>query len=118
MEAGLNNVVKCMVSETGAESIEEIKRLLASVVKTSEEFPDYFFDHPRGKMETYKREIFVLSAKIKYFDTYVSQTCLDRLKQDLFDARIRLSIASTKVNTFARENSLERHDHESDFRKE
>ena len=79
-----------MTDETGARSVEEMKRLLAAIIKTSEEFPSYFCINPATKKEIYKREVFILTTKIEYFKGHVSETCIDRLKHDLFDANVRV----------------------------
>ena len=79
-----------MANETGARSIEEMKRLLAAIVKTSEEFPSFFCIDPKTKKETYRREVFILSTKIEYFKGHITDTCNERLNQDLFDASARL----------------------------
>jgi len=87
---------RVMVSETGANSIEEMRRLIAAHLQASLEFPDYFVNSPKTKIEIYKREIFILTVKVYYFESHISKTAIDRLKQDLFDARTRLALLENK----------------------
>lgn len=87
---------RVMVSETGANSLEEMQRLIAAHLRTSQELPNYFVYAPKTKTEIYKREMFILTVKVYYFENYISQTSIDRLRQDLFDARRRLSVLVNK----------------------
>ena len=80
-----------LVKETGATTIDEMTRLIAAILKSSEDYPDYFVEHPKTLIENLKQEIFMLSAKINYFDLYVNETHVTRLKRDLHDRRCRLA---------------------------
>jgi hypothetical protein len=82
----------CLVAETGASTNDEMTRLIAAILKSSEEYPGYFVEHPKVLVENLKREIFILSAKINYFESYVNERCLIRLKRDLHDRCGRLAI--------------------------
>jgi len=82
----------CLVAETGASTNDEMTRLIAAILKTSEQYPDYFVQHPKTVVENLKREIFILSAKISYFESYVNERCMTRLKRDLHDRCGRLSM--------------------------
>jgi len=81
-----------LVTETGASTSDEMKRLVDAILKSSEEYSGYFVEHPKTLIEHLKREIFVLSAKINYFELSVNDTCMTRLKRDLHDRCGRLAI--------------------------
>ena len=80
-----------LVKETGASTNDEMIRLVAAILKSSDEYSDYFVEHPKTLVENLKREIFILSAKINYFEFCLNETCMTRLKQDLHDRRLRLA---------------------------
>jgi hypothetical protein len=93
----MNDIVRgCLVAETGAATSDEMTRLIAAIFKTSEQYPNYFVQHPKTLVENLKREIFILSAKISYFESYVNERCITRLKQDLHDRCGRLSMLQQK----------------------
>ena len=85
-------VRRCLVAETGASTNDEMTRLIAAILKSSEAYPNYFAEYPKTLVENLKREIFILSAKINYFELYVNETCMTRLKRDLHDRCGRLAI--------------------------
>jgi hypothetical protein len=84
-------IISYLAAETGANTVEEKKRLLGAILKASEEFTDYFVDNPNTSTESCKRDIFILTAKIIYFESRISSTCIDRLKRDLNDRLRRLA---------------------------
>jgi hypothetical protein len=79
-----------LARETGAVTSEEIRRLVGAVKTTSKEFPDYFIENPTTKIDKLKREIFVLRATIVYMESHVPQQHIDRLKNGLYDLRMKL----------------------------
>jgi hypothetical protein len=80
-----------MADELRATTPEEIKRLIAAVLKAAQEFPDYFSENPKSNVENWKREAFILSVKINYYNDQISSVCMERLKRDLHDVLARLA---------------------------
>ena len=94
----MDDIVRgCLVAETGASTNDEMTRLFAAILKTSGQYPSYFVQHPKTLVENLKREIFILSAKINYFEPHVNEVCMTRLKRDLHDLCGRLSMLQQTV---------------------
>jgi hypothetical protein len=81
-----------LITETGASTRDEMTRLNAAIRRSSELYPNYFVECPKTLMENLRREVFILSAKISYFEFYANYRYLNRLKQDLHDRCVRLAM--------------------------
>ena len=80
-----------IANELRPTTVEETKRLIAAVLTASQEFPDYFIEHPKSNVEHCKREAFLLCVKINYYEHQISSVCMERLKRDLHDVCARLA---------------------------
>ena len=79
-----------LAKEMASSTSDEIKRLVAAVASTAREFPDYFIPSPMTKIETCKKDIFVLNATIRYYEGHLPREHTNRLKSNLRDLRSKL----------------------------